>query len=78
MKIYYTGIGCNNNGIHTEDEFLNVMRKEFVHKTWKYELQLIPREKHWQLKFKDFVLPDDFIFFTFNNWIEYSGAEIIL
>uniref|UniRef100_A0A6C0H1K1 Uncharacterized protein n=1 Tax=viral metagenome TaxID=1070528 RepID=A0A6C0H1K1_9ZZZZ len=36
----------------------------------------IPRENHYQLRFKDWVLPDDFIFFTLSDWIEYSGAEI--
>ena len=29
-----------------------------------------------QLQFKNWVLPDDFIFFTLKDWIEYSGAEI--
>jgi len=59
MQIYYTGIGCNKTGQHTENEFLN---REFTHKSWGYELSIIPRESHHQLQFKD--------------WIEYSGAEI--
>jgi hypothetical protein len=106
MKILYTGIGSNESGEHTEKEFLNIMRKEFTHKTWRFELHIctfktptkwavmsergdadcafetrngvkeIPRENHYQLRFKDWVLPDDFIFFTLSDWIEYSGAEI--
>jgi hypothetical protein len=76
MKILYTGIGSNETGEHTEKEFLNIMRKEFTHKTWKPELNIIPREYHYQLQFKDWILPDDFIFFTLSDWIEYSGAEI--
>ena len=76
MKIFYTGIGCNNTGEHTENEFLNIMNKEFTHKTWRYELEKNPRECHYQLQFKDWILPDDFIFFTLKDWIEYSGAEI--
>ena len=76
MKILYTGIGCNESGEHTEKEFLNIMRKEFTHKTWRFELKEIPRENHYQLRFKDWILPDDFIFFTLLDWIEYSGAEI--
>jgi hypothetical protein len=78
MKIFYTGIGSNSTGEHTENEFLNIMYREFVHKTWRYELAKIPREQHYQLQFKDWILPDDFIFFTLTNWIEYSGAEIIV
>jgi hypothetical protein len=76
MIIYYTGIGCNKTGQHTETEFLNIMSKEFTHKSWKYELAINPREYHHQLQFKDWILPDDFTFFTFTDWIEYVGAEI--
>ena len=76
MTIFYTGIGCNKTGEHTENEFLNIMYREFAHKNWSHEFFLIPREHHYQLKFKDWFLPDDFIFFTLSDWIEYSGAEI--
>jgi len=76
MKILYSGIGSNESGEHTEKEFLNIMRKEFTQKTWRFELKEIPRENHYQLRFKDWILPDDFIFFTLSDWIEYSGAEI--
>jgi hypothetical protein len=77
MKIFYTGIGCNQTGEHSEKEFLDIMDREFTHKNWKYELEHIPREQHYQLQFKDWILPDDYIFFTLKDWIEYSGAEII-
>jgi hypothetical protein len=76
MKILYSGIGSNESGEHTEKEFLNIMRKEFTQKTWRFELKEIPRENHYQLQFKDWILPDDFVFFTLTDWIEYSGAEI--
>ena len=76
MKILYSGIGSNESGEHTEKEFLNIMRKEFTQKTWRFELKEIPRENHYQLRFKDWILPDDFIFFTLSDWLEYSGAEI--
>jgi len=77
MKIFYTGIGSNPTGEHSENEFLNIMSREFTHKIWRYELEKIPREYHPQLTYKDWVLPDDFIFFTLSDWIDYSGAEII-
>jgi hypothetical protein len=77
MKIFYTGIGFHESGHHTEEQFLDIMKREFTHKTWRYELVAIPREHHYQLQFKDWVLPDDFVFFTMNDWIEYSGAEIV-
>ena len=78
MKILYDGIGSNQTGEHIEEEFLNIMKKEFVHKEWRHILTQIPREKHYQLQFKDWYLPDDFIFFTLTDWVEYSGAEIVI
>lgn len=77
MKIFYTGIGCHVSGHHKEEQFLDIMKREFQYKTWRYELAAIPREDHYQLQFNDWVLPDDFVFFTINDWIEYSGAEIV-
>jgi len=77
MKILYDGIGSNPKGEHTEEEFLNIMRKEFTHKNWCFILKKITkREQYYQFDFKDWVLPDDFTFFTLADWIEYSGAEI--
>ena len=78
MKILYDGIGSNSTGEHSEEEFLKIMSKEFTHKDWRHILKKITnREQHYQFVFKDWILPDDFIFFTFSDWIEYSGAEII-
>ena len=71
MKIYYSGIGAKKDGIHTEQEFLDIMNKEFTHKDWNKGISWTA-----QLEFKDWVLPDDFIFFTLNDWIEYSGASL--
>ena len=76
MKILYDGIGANETGEHSEIEFLNIMKREFTHKRWKSILLRNPRELHYQLQFKDWILPDDFVFFTLTDWIEYSGAEI--
>jgi hypothetical protein len=76
MIINYTGIGCNNTGKHTENEFLNIMNKELTFKKWSKIYALIPKELNCQLKFKDWILPDDLIFFTINDLIEYSGARI--
>lgn len=78
MRIRYDGIGSNNVEEHTEKEFLDIMKKEFINRNWNEAFKYIPREFHYQCHFKDWVLPDDFIFFTLVDWIEYSGAEIIL
>ena len=76
MNICYDGIGCNEREIHTELEFLEIMNHEFTHKSWKDELAMSLDKKHYQLDFKDWVLPDDFVFFTLSDWLEYSGAII--
>jgi hypothetical protein len=76
MKILYDGIGCNKSGEHTEVEFLNIMNRKFTHKSWRYDLDTISRENHYQLQFNNWILPDDFIFFTLKDWLEYSGAKI--
>ena len=85
MKILYGGIGCNKSGEHTEEEFLAIMKNEFTTHNWAAEIDVINDlaeelevmpPKHYQLDFKDWVLPDDYIFFTLNDWIEYSGAII--
>lgn len=79
MIIGYTGIGSNKNGIHTEQEFLNIMNKEFTHKDWNENCKKgckegIIKDLIQLSPFKEWVLPDDFIFFTLQDWIEYAGA----
>lgn len=75
MHIQYDGIGCDGTKtVFTEDEFIKIMNDNFTHKDWKNVPVFI---KSIQLNFKDWVLPDDFIFFTIEDWIEYSGASVI-
>ena len=77
MIIFYTGIGSNKTKQHTENEFLNIMNIEFTRKNWSSEFKIIPREQHYQCYgYKNWILPDDFIFFTLTDRIENSGAEI--
>ena len=68
MEIFYTGIGSNKAGIHTETDFLKIMTNEFTYNTGMHD---------YQLQFKDWILPDDFIFFTLDDWLDYSGAELM-
>lgn len=76
MLIQYDGIGCDGTKtVFTEDEFIKIMNDNITHKDWKTVPDFV---KNIQLNFKDWVLPDDFIFFTTEDWIEYSGAKKIL
>ena len=67
MIIGYTGIGAKKNGIHTEQEFLDIMNKEFTHKDWNNSIS-------WpaQLQFKDWVL---LIFLGLNTLIAYGALS---
>jgi len=77
MKIFYSGIGCNITEEHTVDEFLEIMNREFTYKNWELEFLKCPREYDDRLEFKEWVLPNEFVLFTLNDWIEYSGAELV-
>jgi hypothetical protein len=65
--IHYSGVGCNNNGIHTVDEFLNIMKYAPLHYN---EMTFLG----FNMEYKDYRLPDDFINFTLDEWLEYTGA----
>ena len=76
MKIFYTGIGSNSTGEHTIQEFLNIMYTQFTSRYWTQdELEYyytVPA-----LKFKRFKLPEEFIYFNLQDWIEYSGSSVL-
>ncbi len=65
--VYYSGIGCNNTGIHTVDEFLNIMKYAPFHYN---EMTFLG----FNMEYKDYHLPDDFIHFTLDEWLDYTGA----
>lgn len=76
--INYDGIGADPSGVHSEERFLEIMKATTTDKKW----QRRPQENvfNWiyeneiQLKYKDWVLPDDFCYFTLDDWIDYAGA----
>jgi hypothetical protein len=78
--IRYDGVGADPGGIHTDERFLEIMRLGVEHKKWQRRPETNPfnwiYENEIQLKFKDWVLPDDFCFFSLDDWIEYAGANI--
>lgn len=73
--IYYTGIGANLTGQHTEEEFISIMKNEFQHQSWSDMLTMYDKKDIVELNFGNWILPDDFCFFTLQDWIDYSGAE---
>jgi hypothetical protein len=77
--VLYSGIGAKEDYNHSIEEFLEIMNREFTHKKWNEDIIyiMLGRENHYQLQFKDWYLPDDFVFFTLHDWLEYSGAELV-
>ncbi len=65
--IHYSGIGCNDNEIHTVDEFLNIMSYAPAH---YHEMTFLG----FNMEYKDYLLPNDFIHFSLDEWLDYTGA----
>lgn len=78
VQILYDGIGADPSGIHTEERFLEIMKRDIENKKWQKrpEENIVNWyfENEFQLKFKDWILPDDFCFFMLDDWVEYAGA----
>ncbi len=65
--IVYDGVGANKSEIHTIEEFLNIMKHAESH---YYEMTFYG----FDMEYKNYVLPADFLNFTLADWIDYSGA----
>ena len=65
--IFYSGIGAKESEIHSIEEFLNIMKQASFH---YYEMISLG----FDMEYKNCLLPDDFINFTLEEWIEYTGA----
>jgi len=65
--IFYTGIGAKESGIHSIEEFLDIMKNASTH---YYEMTSLG----FEMEYKNYLLPNDFINFTLEEWIEYTGA----
>jgi len=72
-KILYTGIGATKN-IHTQQEFLAIMKKEFTDRDWEEAHKVNPKKTLSQLTFDNRNLPQDFVKFTLEDWLDFSGA----
>ena len=66
--IHYTGIGCKESAIHSIQEFLDIMKYAPSH---YYEMTSLG----FDMEYKTYLLPDDFINFTLEEWIDYTGAQ---
>jgi len=67
--IRYSGIGSNDSEIHSVEEFLNIMKSEDSLKHY-YEMSSYGID----MEYKTYILPYDFIKFTLDEWLDYSGA----
>lgn len=67
--IHYSGLGAKESEIHTVDEFLHIMKSE---ESLKHYFEM----SHFgiDMGYKNYNLPYDFLRFTLEDWIDYSGA----
>jgi hypothetical protein len=76
--IHYDGVGADPSGVHTDEQFVEIMKRDVENKKWQRRPETNPfnwiYENEIQLKFNDWVLPDDFCYFTLDDWIDYAGA----
>ena len=63
----YDGVGAKETGTHSIDEFLNIMENAPLH---YYEMTSLG----FDMEYKNYLLPDDFIQFTLDEWVDYTGA----
>jgi hypothetical protein len=65
--IFYNGLGSKDTGIHSVEEFLNIMKNASSHYDEMTSLG-------FDMEYKNYLLPDDFIQFTLEEWLDYTGA----
>jgi|GEM_PF-6385260 len=65
--IVYSGIGAKESEIHSIEEFLNIMKNAAFH---YYEMSSLG----FDMEYKKYILPADFVKFTLEEWIDYTGA----
>jgi hypothetical protein len=65
--IFYSGLGSKDTGIHSVEEFLNIMKNASSHYDEMTSLG-------FDMEYKNYLLPHDFIQFTLEEWLDYTGA----
>jgi hypothetical protein len=65
--IVYSGVGANISEIHSVEEFLNIMKGADSH---YYEMSFYGID----MEYKNYMLPSDFVKFTLEEWLDYTGA----
>ena len=65
--IHYTGVGSNDVGVHSVEEFLNIMKNAPTHYREMTSMG-------FDMEYKDYLLPEDFQKFSLNEWLDYTGA----
>ena len=65
--IFYDGVGAKESSIHSLEEFLNIMKHADSH---YYEMSFYG----FDMEYKNYTLPADFVNFTLDDWLNYTGA----
>jgi hypothetical protein len=68
--IHYSGLGANETEIHSIEDFLNIMNHPDNYSHY-YKMSSFGVD----MEYKKYSLPADYIKFTLEEWIDYSGAK---
>ena len=75
--VYYSGIGSKESHVHSVLEFLKIMREEFQDRSWAKDLEEFDKKDIDELNYKDWILPDEFCFFSLEDWVDFAGATLV-
>jgi len=77
MYILYDGFGAKAGNIHTKKEFMNIMKERYINTTWDVYIPEIESVVLYSVDYRGWSLPNDFVLFSFDDWLEYAEASIV-
>ena len=77
MYILYNGVGAKVGNIHTKKEFMNIINENYIDSTWDIYIPEIESVVLYSVDYKGWSLPNDFVLFSFDDWLEYTEASIV-
>ena len=77
MYILYDGDGSRSDNIHTKKEFIKIMERTYIDCKWDFDMPDTGVRVIYTVVYKNWSLPSDFVFFSLDDWMEYTGALLV-
>ena len=77
MYILYEGPGARSDNIHTIPEFLKIVHMVYMDSDahWKFSITDIDTSVSYTVQWKQWILPDDFVFFSLEDWLDFTSSN---